>query len=142
MSRTWGINYDTGTEVVAGRPSRPHFDAAEVAEDLGAIRSELHCTAVRITGASPDRLGVAAGLAIDLGLEVWLSPALHDTPPSRVLDVLADVATLAEEPSPQTPPLHGALSRPIRSFTRSNRRVRPRRTIPCGHPRQVTIQFR
>lgn len=48
--RGCGINYDTGF-APAGQLSRPHFDLAQVAREIQVIANDLHCTAVRISGA-------------------------------------------------------------------------------------------
>ena len=56
-----GINYDTG--FMPGNRSRPDFDPAVVAAEIRAIARELGCTAVRVTGADPGRISVAARAA-------------------------------------------------------------------------------
>jgi hypothetical protein len=78
-----GINYDVGTRT-GPYLSRLTFDVAQTRHDLTAIRDELHCDAVRISGTAQDRLLTAAELALDLGLEVWLSPHLHDGDPVQI----------------------------------------------------------
>jgi hypothetical protein len=67
-----GINYDTG--FMPGNRSRPDFDPAVVAAEIRVIARDLGCTAVRITGADPERIGIAAQAAAAEGLEVWFSP--------------------------------------------------------------------
>jgi hypothetical protein len=90
-----GINYDVGTETF-GYLSRPSFDDGAVRSDLKVIKSELHCDSVRISGTRPDRLLKAAELALDLGLEVWLSPTLHDHSPEDTLAYTTECATAAQ----------------------------------------------
>lgn len=54
--RAKGISYDTGF-VHKGENSREPFDAATVRRELGIIRDDLHCNAVRVMGGDPERLG-------------------------------------------------------------------------------------
>lgn len=94
--RIRGVVYDTGTELLAGRPSRPDFDPDQVRADLGVIAGDLHATAVRLVGQDLDRLRVAATAAAEAGLAVWLSPGLRDPEPSATLAHLGACATDAE----------------------------------------------
>lgn len=90
-----GINYDTGAWP-AGRATRAGFEAADVRRDMRVIAGELHCTAVRITGGDPERLGVAARFAADVGLEVWFAPFPCELTTGEMLPVFADCARRAE----------------------------------------------
>jgi hypothetical protein len=90
-----GINYDTGF-INQGVSSREPFDIAVVTRELQIIRDDLHCTAVRVTGGDVERLEIAAGIAADLGLEVWFSPFTCDLTYGEMLDLLADCAERAE----------------------------------------------
>jgi hypothetical protein len=67
-----GINYDTGF-TPGGSISRNRFDPGVVRREMQIIATELNCTAVRITGAEPSRLSLAAEQAAAAGLEVWMS---------------------------------------------------------------------
>ena len=59
-----GVTYDVGT-VYAGRLStRPVFDAAVTRRELGIIKDDLHCNAVRIRGQDAGRLMTAAKAAL------------------------------------------------------------------------------
>lgn len=91
-----GITYDTGF-FVAGTSTHEPFGESQVKRDLRAIRDDLHCTAVRVTGGDPGRLEVAATYAANLGLEVWVSPFTCDLTADELLDVLADCTESAEE---------------------------------------------
>jgi hypothetical protein len=94
--RAKGISYDTGI-VRNGRNGREHFDRETVRRELEIIRDDLHCNAVRVSGGDPDRLEIAAGLAADLGLEVWFSPFTPiDITRDEMLALLADCAERAE----------------------------------------------
>lgn len=94
--RIRGVVYDTGVELLPGRPSRPAFDPDRVRADLRTIATELHATAVRLVGQDLGRLRLAAEAAADAGLAVWLSPALPDATPRAAREQLAACADDAE----------------------------------------------
>jgi hypothetical protein len=100
-----GVNYDVGIEFTPQYHSRPHFDAAATERDLVAIRDGLHANAVRISGTDPGRLAAAGRTALDLGLEVWLSPHLHDREPDELVAYTQQCASLAEEMRREAPRL-------------------------------------
>ncbi|MFI5914272.1 hypothetical protein [Dactylosporangium sp. NPDC051541] len=91
-----GINYDVGTQT-GPFLSRPVFLIEEVRRDLGVIRDELHCDAVRISGTERSRLIDAAAIALNLGLEVWLAPQSHDADAEKTLAHLRDCAAAAQD---------------------------------------------
>ncbi len=93
--RRLGITYDTGFLNGFTSTHEP-FDANAVRADLQAIRDELHCTAVRLTGGDPTRLDLAARHAADLGLEVWFSPFTYELEQDALLALLLDCADHAE----------------------------------------------
>ncbi|MBB5915030.1 hypothetical protein BJY24_003897 [Nocardia transvalensis] len=93
--RGTGVCYDTGF-VNRGSTTHEPFDPGAVRRDMCAIRDELRCTAVRITGGRAERLKLAASLAADAGLEVWLCPFVNETTAAELLDLLADCADHAE----------------------------------------------
>lgn len=93
--RAKGISYDTGF-VRAGANSRERFDPDVVRRELGIIRDDLHCTAVRVIGGDPERLELAAAHAAELGLEVWLSPYPLELTSEEMLQLFADCAVRAE----------------------------------------------
>jgi hypothetical protein len=93
--RARGINYDTGF-APAGQLSRPDWDPAQVERDIQVIASELHCTAVRISGADPERLSTAARLAAAAGLEVWFAPFPCELSQDDTRAMLLDCADRAE----------------------------------------------
>ncbi|MDH6119594.1 hypothetical protein [Kitasatospora sp. GAS204B] len=90
-----GINYDTGF-APGGGLSREEFDPAVVREELRVIAEELHCTAVRISGAHPERMELAAEFAAGYGLEVWFAPFPCDLAAEELLPYFADSARRAE----------------------------------------------
>lgn len=89
-----GVSYDVG-RVMAGN-WRPTFDPRVVHRELGIIKNDLHCNAVRICGLDIDRLSTAAEAALQLGLEVWLSPEMWDKSAEETLRYLTRAATAAE----------------------------------------------
>jgi hypothetical protein len=91
-----GINYDTGF-APAGQTSRPNFDPAQVERELQVIAQELHCTSVRISGADPERIEIAARLAADAGLEVWFAPFPCELSREDTATILLDCAERAEK---------------------------------------------
>ncbi|MFD7895130.1 hypothetical protein [Streptomyces sp. NPDC059743] len=93
--RAKGISYDTGF-VRGGEISRERFDLDVVRRELGIIRDDLHCTAVRVIGGDPERLELAAACAADLGLEVWFSPYPLELTTEQMLALFADCAERAE----------------------------------------------
>ena len=93
--RAKGINYDTGF-TPGGKLSRSVFEPDEVRRELRMIADELHCTAVRITGADPARIDVAASIAAELGLEVWFAPFPCDLTADEMLPLFLDCAARAE----------------------------------------------
>lgn len=68
----------------------------DVASDMGVIAAELHCTAVMIISADPQRLEATARLALDQGLEVWARLDSTDLRPRAMLHRLADAAQRLE----------------------------------------------
>ena len=89
-----GICYDVGC-VMDGN-WRPIFDPEVIHRELGIIRDDLHCNAVRICGLDIDRLTTSAGDALEQGLEVWLSPLLWDKGPDETLAYITKAASAAE----------------------------------------------
>jgi hypothetical protein len=90
-----GINYDTGF-APAGQNSRPNFDLDQVKNEIQVIAAELHCTAVRISGADPDRIAAAAEFAAAAGLEIWFAPFPCELSPDATREIILDCADKAE----------------------------------------------
>ena len=93
--RSKGITYDTGFLNGITSTHEP-FDPDAVRRDLLAIRDDLHCTAVRVTGGDPERLELAARHAAALGLEIWFSPFTYELSQEALLALLLDCADRAE----------------------------------------------
>jgi hypothetical protein len=96
-----GVCYDVGAVLFINW--RPDFDPRIVHRELGIIRDDLHCNAVRISGRDLTRLEIAARDAITLGLEVWLYPVLWDKSPDPTLAYMVQAAALAERLRAESP---------------------------------------
>ena len=93
--RNYGISYDTGT-TADGDSSRKRFEDAVVRRELQIIASDLHATAVRVTGDDPRRLARAGEHALAAGLELWFSPVPVNLPPGALPGYFARCAQEAE----------------------------------------------
>ena len=93
--RNYGINYDTGI-TAEGDSTRKRFDDAVVRRELQIIASDLHATAVRVSGNDPRRLARAGEHALAAGLELWFSPVPVNLEPGALPGYLARCAREAE----------------------------------------------
>jgi hypothetical protein len=93
--RNYGINYDTGL-TADGHRTRPRFDEAVVQRELQIIASDLHATAVRVSGDDPQRLARAGEHALAAGLELWFSPVPINLVPGALPGYFARCAREAE----------------------------------------------
>jgi hypothetical protein len=93
--RVYGINYDVGFSS-GGTTTHEPFDPDIVGREMQIIREDLHCDAVRITGADPDRLETAARHAAEAGLEVWYSPFTNGLTSDELMALLVDSSERAE----------------------------------------------
>lgn len=93
--RVYGINYDVGFHSQGSTTHEP-FDPDVVRQEMRIIRDDLRCDAVRITGADPDRLEIAARHAVDAGLEVWYCPFTNGLTSDELMALLIGGATRAE----------------------------------------------
>lgn len=89
------MTYDTGF-VRQGSNSLERFDPSRVHRELAVIQGDLHCNAVHIVGADPERLEIAARSAAELGMEIWFSPYPLEQAPEEILDLFAECADRAE----------------------------------------------
>jgi len=94
-----GVHYDTGTMfrgpgyAISTRRKPP--DMAVVRRELEIIRDDLYANAVRIVGSNVGRLTAVAETALELGLEVWFSPAFFEYPPEETTARLVAAAQAA-----------------------------------------------
>ncbi|MFD2762669.1 abortive infection protein [Micromonospora eburnea] len=96
--RSVGVAYDTGTNFATGQGdlSRVVWNNDRMAEEIGAIRRQLHCNSVTLYGSDLGRLADTARAAAEVGLHVWLQPRLVDRPQPEIVDHLAETARVAE----------------------------------------------
>jgi hypothetical protein len=93
-----GITYDTGFEPYGpANSSRKLFDAEVVQWELQIIAHDLHCSHVRITGADPGRIFIAARCAVEAGLAVWFSPFPCNLTAGELLPYFVECAAKAEQ---------------------------------------------
>jgi hypothetical protein len=92
-----GINYDVGTYYRKEELSRPDFDEDIIKKEIGLIKDELHCDAIKITGYDVSRLSKASELALQQGLQVWLTPSYIDATKEEAATHLVACAIAAEK---------------------------------------------
>ena len=93
--RNYGINYDTGL-TADGHSTRKSFDETVVQQELRIIASDLHATAVRVSGDDPQRIAQAGQHALAAGLELWFSPVPINLEPGALPGYFARCAREAE----------------------------------------------
>ncbi|GAB3633843.1 hypothetical protein GCM10027421_31960 [Microbacterium shaanxiense] len=91
-----GIGYDAGVLYEKGFESNPFFTEQRARRDLRAIREELGCDAVLVMASDADRLAIAAGIAVEEGLGVWLQPRPFDRPRHELVADVRSAAAVAE----------------------------------------------
>jgi hypothetical protein len=87
-----GITYDIGTEYIPGTLSRTGLSADLIKSDMNAIKNDLFCNSIRIYGKERDNLILAADIALETGLNVWLSPRLINNDIQSTLPYLGKVS--------------------------------------------------
>ena len=93
--RNYGITYDTGI-TADGDCTRKRFDDAVARRELQIIATDLHATAVRVTGDDLQRLASAGEHALAAGLELWFSPVPVNLQPGALPGYFARCARKAE----------------------------------------------
>jgi hypothetical protein len=91
-----GVCYDVGRVYPSRFLTRKVFDPVATRRDLQVIRDDLHANAVRFQGRSISRLTTAAEAALELGLQVWLSPEMFERSQAATLSYLERAAQAAE----------------------------------------------
>ncbi|MFZ0926672.1 MAG: abortive infection protein [Halobacteriota archaeon] len=89
-----GVSYDVGR--VMGGNWHPTFDLKIIHRELEIIKNDLHCNAVRICGLDINRLMKASEVALNQGLEVWLSPEMWNKSQTKTLNYIVRAAAAAE----------------------------------------------
>jgi hypothetical protein len=91
-----GITYDIGTEYKTNILTRDDLDETVIKSDMDVIKNKLNCNPVRIYGKEPKNLIHAAEIALEYGLNVWLSPRLINGNTGNTLSYLKSVAKESE----------------------------------------------
>ena len=99
-----GINYDTGVVSIGDRLSRESFDPLQVRREMEVIARDLKCNAVRISGADPTRIALAAEEALAQGLTVWFAPFPTNMTTDELIPYFTACAQAAE--ALRQPPSH------------------------------------
>lgn len=89
-----GVCYDAGSVMYFNW--RPRFDPKTVTREIEIIKNDLHCNAIKITGLDINKLIVAAQIALERGLEVWLCPTMWNKKQDETLAYTVKVAEAAE----------------------------------------------
>lgn len=76
---------------------RPDFNPDVIHRELGIIKDDLRCNAVRVCGLDINRLMTAAEDALGQGLNVWLSPEMWDKDQDKTLAYVTKAAEAAEQ---------------------------------------------
>lgn len=92
-----GINYDAGTEYVAGVNTRQVWSLDDVARDMGVIATELRCNTVNIYGTDLDRIVSATRIAHEAGLHVSVQLRAIDVGRQATLDSITAAGRAADE---------------------------------------------
>jgi hypothetical protein len=91
-----GVHYDTGMTFRGPGFSistrRAALDLSVVRRELEIIRDDLHANTVRIVGSDVARMTATTEIALNLGLEVWFSPAFFEYPPPETTSRLVAAA--------------------------------------------------
>jgi hypothetical protein len=91
-----GITYDIGTEYRSGEFSRNNLNESVVKSDMDVIKNSLYCNSIRIYGKDTPLLIMASEIALQYGLNVWISPRLINENETNTLLNLKDVANKFE----------------------------------------------
>ena len=88
-----GITYDIGTEYTLNILTRENLNEDMVKSDMDAIKNKLNCNSIRIYGKESKLLLFASEIALQDGLNVWISPRLIDGNIENTLTYLKNIAT-------------------------------------------------
>jgi len=92
-----GINYDLGVRLISTNNIDDDIFTLKMIEEIGVIKNELHCNAIRIYGENLDKLVECSKIAIKEGLQVWFSPRYIDASLEDTLKYIIKCSAAAEE---------------------------------------------
>jgi nitrogen regulatory protein PII-like uncharacterized protein len=88
-----GVNYDVGVP----KYSSTSLTSTKMTEEIGIIKNELHCNAVRIYGRDLNKLLECSNIALQAGLQVWFSPRCINATFQETLDYIKESSSAAED---------------------------------------------
>jgi len=92
-----GINYDIGTYYTPDTCTRPVFEDHFIRKEIEIIRNDLHCECVRVSGYDIERLVKTSEFALEMGMQVWLSPVFINATQEQAMQYLYECAVAAEK---------------------------------------------
>lgn len=87
-----GITYDIGTEYSPNILSRDNLTQNIITSDIEVIKNNLNCNSIRIYGKDSTILLLTAEIALQKGLNVWLSPRLINESSENTIIYLKNLA--------------------------------------------------
>ena len=100
---TRGMNYDVGILFGSAPVSDTHPTDGQMTAEFDIIRDDLHCDALRVSGTDVDTMVRATELALQAGLDVWLSPHYIDKPQEEMREKVRECAEKAQALQDQYP---------------------------------------
>lgn len=91
-----GVNYDVGVGLGFDHNPDNNLTAGVMKEEIGVIKNELHCNAVRIYGRDLEKLIECSEIALKEGLMVWFSPRYINASLEETLDYIVKCSMAAE----------------------------------------------
>jgi len=88
-----GVNYDVGVPIGSGS----NLTTSKMIEELGIIKNELNCNAVRIYGRDLAKLVECSTIAVKEGLIVWFSPRRINASLEETLEYIVECSKAAEK---------------------------------------------
>jgi hypothetical protein len=92
-----GVNYDVGVGLSSDSNPNNNLTAEVMKEELGVIKNELHCNAVRIYGSDLEKLIECSKIAVKEGLKVWFSPRYINASLEETIDYIIECSMAAEQ---------------------------------------------
>jgi len=91
-----GVNYDVGVGLIFANNASIDLTTSKMIEEIGIIKNELHCNAVRIYGRDLKKLVECSNIAIKEGLMVWFSPRYINASFEETLEYIKQCSMAAE----------------------------------------------
>ena len=91
-----GVTYDIGIEYAPGILTRTGLTSDLLVYDISEIKNNLNCNSIRIYGNDDELLILASELALQNGLNVWLSPRYVNADTKQTIEKLNEIAARTE----------------------------------------------